>query len=106
MSDRSAIQWTEATWNPVTGCDKVSPGCGLPRWAAASSTAASGTTLKAAMANDPLALQLKRHRVSAQNAAAVRELHERLGARWAPSRRRRAPVPSLAEILAAERTAS
>jgi len=27
MSDRSAIEWTEATWNPVTGCDKVSPGC-------------------------------------------------------------------------------
>jgi len=23
----SAIEWTEATWNPVTGCDKVSPGC-------------------------------------------------------------------------------
>jgi protein gp37 len=27
MSDRSAIEWTEATWNPVTGCDRVSPGC-------------------------------------------------------------------------------
>lgn len=27
MGDRSAISWTEATWNPVTGCDKVSPGC-------------------------------------------------------------------------------
>lgn len=27
MSDGSAIEWTEATWNPVTGCDKVSPGC-------------------------------------------------------------------------------
>lgn len=24
---RSAIEWTESTWNPVTGCDKVSPGC-------------------------------------------------------------------------------
>jgi three-Cys-motif partner protein len=23
----SAIEWTEATWNPVTGCSKVSPGC-------------------------------------------------------------------------------
>jgi protein gp37 len=23
----SSIEWTEATWNPVTGCDKVSPGC-------------------------------------------------------------------------------
>jgi protein gp37 len=27
MSDRSAIEWTEATWNPVTGCDRVSSGC-------------------------------------------------------------------------------
>src|SRR6266699_5924163 len=27
MSDGSAIEWTEATWNPVTGCNKVSPGC-------------------------------------------------------------------------------
>ena len=24
---RVTIEWTEATWNPVTGCDKVSPGC-------------------------------------------------------------------------------
>lgn len=27
MGDRTAIEWTEATWNPVTGCSKVSPGC-------------------------------------------------------------------------------
>ncbi|MFJ7412865.1 DUF5131 family protein [Streptomyces sp. NPDC098077] len=27
MGDRSAIEWTEATWNPTTGCDQVSPGC-------------------------------------------------------------------------------
>jgi protein gp37 len=27
MSDRSTIEWTEATWNPVTGCDRISPGC-------------------------------------------------------------------------------
>src|SRR5215813_8845164 len=27
MSDRSTIEWTDATWNPVTGCSKVSPGC-------------------------------------------------------------------------------
>ena len=27
MADQSSIEWTEATWNPVTGCDKVSPGC-------------------------------------------------------------------------------
>jgi protein gp37 len=27
MSDGSSIEWTQATWNPVTGCTKVSPGC-------------------------------------------------------------------------------
>ena len=27
MSDNSAIEWTQATWNPVTGCTRVSPGC-------------------------------------------------------------------------------
>lgn len=27
MGDRSAISWTDSTWNPVTGCTKVSPGC-------------------------------------------------------------------------------
>ena len=27
MSEKSAIEWTDSTWNPVTGCTKVSPGC-------------------------------------------------------------------------------
>lgn len=27
MAQGSGIEWTEATWNPVTGCNKVSPGC-------------------------------------------------------------------------------
>jgi len=27
MSDKTKIEWTDATWNPVTGCDRVSPGC-------------------------------------------------------------------------------
>ena len=27
MSKSSAIEWTDSTWNPVTGCTKVSPGC-------------------------------------------------------------------------------
>jgi len=27
MASNSSIEWTESTWNPLTGCDKVSPGC-------------------------------------------------------------------------------
>ncbi len=27
MATSSSIEWTEATWNPLTGCTKVSPGC-------------------------------------------------------------------------------
>jgi protein gp37 len=27
MAGRTSIEWTDATWNPVTGCNKVSPGC-------------------------------------------------------------------------------
>jgi len=27
MGDKSTIEWTDATWNPATGCTKVSPGC-------------------------------------------------------------------------------
>ncbi len=27
MSTKSAIEWTESTWNPITGCTKISAGC-------------------------------------------------------------------------------
>ena len=27
MADHSSIEWTDATWNPVRGCTRISPGC-------------------------------------------------------------------------------
>jgi len=27
MAGKSSIEWTESTWNPLTGCTKISPGC-------------------------------------------------------------------------------
>ncbi|MEE1812657.1 DUF5131 family protein [Streptomyces sp. BE133] len=27
MADKTGIEWTEQTWNPTTGCDRISPGC-------------------------------------------------------------------------------
>ncbi|MGW2612737.1 DUF5131 family protein [Streptomyces mirabilis] len=27
MGDKTGIEWTDSTWNPVTGCSKISPGC-------------------------------------------------------------------------------
>lgn len=27
MGKKSSIEWTESTWNPLTGCTKISPGC-------------------------------------------------------------------------------
>ena len=27
MATNSSIEWTDTTWNPLTGCTKVSPGC-------------------------------------------------------------------------------
>lgn len=30
MADKTKIEWSEATWNPITGCSRISPGCGGP----------------------------------------------------------------------------
>lgn len=32
MADRTKIEWTDASWVMIAGCDHVSEGCGLPRW--------------------------------------------------------------------------
>ncbi|MEU8151729.1 phage Gp37/Gp68 family protein [Nonomuraea sp. NPDC048901] len=32
MADNTKIEWSDATWNVVIGCDRVSPGCGMPRF--------------------------------------------------------------------------
>ncbi|WP_084000435.1 DUF5131 family protein [Actinomadura kijaniata] len=44
MADRSAIEWTEATWNPTTGCDRISSGCD-PQWRAPISRAQPFSTV-------------------------------------------------------------
>lgn len=28
MSEKTSIEWTDATWNPIRGCSRISPGCG------------------------------------------------------------------------------
>lgn len=30
MAGKSSIEWTDATWNPVTGCTKISSGSNIP----------------------------------------------------------------------------
>lgn len=31
MGDKTGIEWSDATWNPLLGCQRVSPGCGLAK---------------------------------------------------------------------------
>ena len=45
MAD-SKIEWTDKTWNPVTGCDKISPGCAYELQDAALALQASTEALK------------------------------------------------------------
>lgn len=74
MSDKSPIEWTEATWNPVTGCDRVSPGCdhcyaqtlakrlkamGNPRYQLDGNTKTSGPGFGVALHNDQVLLPLR-----------------------------------------------
>jgi protein gp37 len=73
MGDRSSIEWTEATWNPTTGCDQVSRGCdncyamtlarrlkamGQPRYQLDGDPRTSGPGFGVSMHPDALALPL------------------------------------------------
>jgi protein gp37 len=74
MGDRSAIQWTEATWNPTTGCDRTSPGCdncyaltlaarlkrmGQPKYQLDGDPSTSGPGFKISMHEDALEIPLR-----------------------------------------------
>lgn len=74
MGDRSAIQWTEATWNPTTGCDRTSPGCdhcyaltlaarlkamGQPKYQADGDARTSGPGFKLTLHRDALDIPLR-----------------------------------------------
>lgn len=71
MADQSSIEWTDATWNPVTGCDRVSDGCancyalalarrlkamGNPRYQADGNPKSSGPGFGLTLHHDVLAL--------------------------------------------------
>ena len=71
MADKSSIEWTEATWNPTTGCDRTSPGCdncyaltlarrlkamGNPKYQRDGDPLTSGPGFKLTMHSDQLAL--------------------------------------------------
>jgi protein gp37 len=77
MGDKSTIEWTEATWNPVTGCDTVSPGCdhcyartlaarlkamGQPRYQNDGDPRTSGPGFAVTLQPDQLGLPLRWHR--------------------------------------------
>jgi hypothetical protein len=98
MAGSSAIEWTGATWNPVTGCDRVSPGCahcyaldlsarlkrmGQPKYQRDGERRSSGPGFGLTLHEDSLGLPLrwKRPRVIFVNPA-----HEPLPAPSAPSR--------------------
>src|SRR5882724_1985539 len=100
MSLNSHIEWTDATWNPVRGCTKISPGCkhcyadlrrAVPRRArpplraGVRSAAGAGETVRAAGLESV--------------ADGVRELHERPLPRGCARRVRggRCPVMQMAE---------
>ena len=79
MSERSAIEWTEATWNPVTGCSKVSPGCAhcYAETFAERFRGVPGHPLRAGLRPAVLARPARASAPVAAPARRVRQLHER-----------------------------
>jgi protein gp37 len=65
MGFNSAIEWTEATWNPVTGCTKISPGCAhcyaerLAKWLQAMGQARYRDGFRVTLQDDLLDLPLR-----------------------------------------------
>jgi len=81
MGDRTSIEWTDATWNPTTGCTKVSAGCehcyaerlalGRLRKRYLAHKPADNT---AANRRDPFAVRLWEHRIDQPRAWADRRM--------------------------------
>jgi protein gp37 len=74
MADGTTIEWTDASWSPITGCDRVSPGCdrcyaltmakrlkamGSPRYQTDGDPRTSGPGFGVAMHEDALSLPLR-----------------------------------------------
>ncbi len=81
MSQRTGIEWTDATWNPVTGCTKVSAGCDNCYALTLANRLLSGQYIAREPARDTAANRI--------NPFAVRLWPERLGEplKWAQPRR-------------------
>ncbi len=62
MANATKIEWTDATWNPVTGCTKISAGCDNC-YAERFSERFRGTTLAIPFARRYICLTLRQQRV-------------------------------------------
>jgi protein gp37 len=86
MSQISTIEWTDATWNPVRGCTRISPGCGGPD---GGGCYAERMAARLSGAGRPYEGFAKRTPAGARWTGEVRLIHERLGGplHWRKPRR-------------------
>jgi protein gp37 len=85
VSARTSIEWTQTTWNPVVGCSKISPGCGLPRFEGDRSGGCYAIRMAARLQRLPSYADTVHRTESGQDwTGVVRSLPERLGQplRW------------------------